>query len=149
MRFHRRALALCIAAVLLAGPPGRAPAVGAADRWRPVASESGPSSSSVAAPASREVDPPVEPIAGRVYFAETGPNLGGRFREYWEAGGGLAQFGFPLGEPFEEELGEGKGHVVQYSERARFEYHQENAPPCDVLLGQFGRQILAGVEDER
>jgi hypothetical protein len=32
---------------------------------------------------------------------------------------------------------------VQYFERARFEHHPENAPPYDVLLGQFGRSILA------
>jgi hypothetical protein len=32
---------------------------------------------------------------------------------------------------------------VQYFERARFEYHPENADPQDqVLLGQFGRRIL-------
>jgi hypothetical protein len=30
---------------------------------------------------------------------------------------------------------------VQYFERARFEYHPENAAPYDVLLGQFGRQF--------
>jgi hypothetical protein len=27
------------------------------------------------------------------------------------------------------------------------EYHPENQPPHDVLLGQFGRRILAGVPD--
>jgi len=32
---------------------------------------------------------------------------------------------------------------VQYFERARFEYHPENAAPYDILLGQFGRQIYA------
>jgi hypothetical protein len=31
---------------------------------------------------------------------------------------------------------------VQYFERARFEYHPENPAPYDILLGQFGRQIL-------
>jgi hypothetical protein len=32
---------------------------------------------------------------------------------------------------------------VQYFERARFEHHPENSAPNDVLLGQFGRRILA------
>jgi hypothetical protein len=40
-------------------------------------------------------------------------------------------------------LEDGNVYTVQYFERARFEYHPENAPPYDVLLGQFGRQILA------
>jgi len=33
---------------------------------------------------------------------------------------------------------------VQYFERARFEYHPENPNPYMILLGQFGRRILAG-----
>jgi hypothetical protein len=31
---------------------------------------------------------------------------------------------------------------VQYFERARFEYHPENQPPYDVLLGLLGRQLF-------
>ena len=42
---------------------------------------------------------------------------------------------------------DGRTYRVQYFERARFEEHPENQPPFDVLLGQFGRQILA--ENER
>jgi hypothetical protein len=94
----------------------------------------------------QEVAPPVEPREGAAYFPETGHTLGGRFREYWEGNGGLAQFGFPLTEPFEEVLEDGGVYAVQYLERARFEYPPEHAPPFDVLLGQFGRQILAEAE---
>jgi hypothetical protein len=83
------------------------------------------------------------PRRGASYFPETGHNLGGRFREYWEANGGLAQFGFPLSEEFVERLEDGREYTVQYFERARLELHPENAPPYDVLLGQFGRRILA------
>jgi hypothetical protein len=86
---------------------------------------------------------PAEPAPDARYFPESGHTLGGRFLEYWEANGGLPQFGFPLTEPFEERLEDGAVYLVQYFERARFEYHPENALPEDVQLGQFGRRILA------
>jgi N-acetylneuraminic acid mutarotase len=89
-------------------------------------------------------DPPVSPQAGARFFALTGHNVSGGFLAYWEANGGLAQFGYPLTETITETLEDGKPYKVQYFERARFEYHPENAAPYDVLLGQFGRQILAG-----
>jgi len=38
---------------------------------------------------------------------------------------------------------------VQYFERARFEYHPEHVAPYDILLGQFGRQILASAPTTR
>jgi len=87
-------------------------------------------------------DPPALPAPGTRYFTETGHNLGGSFQRYWEANGGLAQFGYPLTDEFKEQLADGNTYTVQYFERARFEYHPENSPPYDVLLGQFGRQIL-------
>ena len=37
---------------------------------------------------------------------------------------------------------------MQYFERARFEWHPENRPPYDVLLGLLGRTITAGRENE-
>jgi hypothetical protein len=91
----------------------------------------------------RPADPPVAPLAGADYFTETGHNLRGRFADYWRANGGLAQFGYPISEEFVEVLDNGKPYTVQYFERARFEYHPENTDPqYQVLLGQFGRQIL-------
>ena len=87
------------------------------------------------------LDPPVGPLPGRVYFPETGHTLGGSFFGYWQANGGLAQFGLPLSEEFEEQLENGQVYTVQYFERARLESHPENAPPYDVLLGHFGRRI--------
>ena len=89
------------------------------------------------------VDPPAARASRAAYFPETGHNLDGRFRAYWEANGGLAQFGFPISEVITEQLEDGKTYQVQYFERARFEHHPENAAPYDVLLGQFGRRILA------
>ncbi|HEX5505772.1 MAG TPA: hypothetical protein VFW96_24355 [Thermomicrobiales bacterium] len=88
-------------------------------------------------------DPPAAARPGEAYFAATGHNLGGGFLAYWRANGGLAQFGYPLTEEFTQYLEDGRPYTVQYFERARFEYHPENQPPYDVLLGQFGRRILA------
>ena len=86
---------------------------------------------------------PAAPLAGDDYFAETGHNVDARFMAYWLSNGGLAQFAFPLTEPFEQRLEDGKLYLVQYFERARFEHHPEHAgTPYEVLLGQFGRTIL-------
>jgi hypothetical protein len=95
----------------------------------------------------RPQDPPAIPKAGQTYFAETGHNLGASFLAYWQSNGGLAQFGFPISEVFREQLEDGREYEVQYFERARFELHLENAPPYDVLLGQFGRRILHGMDN--
>ncbi|HET8627379.1 MAG TPA: serine hydrolase [Thermomicrobiales bacterium] len=90
-----------------------------------------------------DVSPPAKPLAGQAYFPETGHNLGGAFLAYWQANGGLAQFGYPISEVFQQQLEDGKIYTVQYFERARFEEHPENQPPYTILLGQFGRHILA------
>ncbi len=92
----------------------------------------------------RPADPPVTAIPGAAYFAPTGHNLSGQFLAYWQRHGGLAQFGYPISEVIRETLSDGREYEVQYFERARFEYHPENQAPYDILLGQFGRQILAG-----
>lgn len=84
---------------------------------------------------------PVAPLGGASHFPQTGHNLGGGFRDYWLANGGLAQFGFPITEERRERLEDGNEYTVQYFERARLEYHPENVAPYDVLLGQFGRRI--------
>jgi hypothetical protein len=74
-----------------------------------------------------------------VLFAETGKRLGGRFLKYWQEHGGLAQQGLPISDEFTEVSDvNGKPYVVQYFERAVFEYHPENSPPYDVLLSLLG-----------
>jgi hypothetical protein len=92
-------------------------------------------------------DQPSDPIAGAVYFAETGHNISRRdFADYYAAHGGLAQFGYPLGEESAETLEDGQRYSVQYFERARFESHPEiRDAENQVLLGQFGRRFLAEV----
>jgi outer membrane protein assembly factor BamB len=72
-------------------------------------------------------------------FPETGHTLRGRFQEYWETHGGLAQQGYPLTDELPEKSAlDGKTYTVQYFERAVFEWHPENQPPYDVLLAQLG-----------
>jgi beta propeller repeat protein len=72
-------------------------------------------------------------------FPETGKTASGRFLQYWEQNGGLAQQGYPISEPFVEiSETDGKPYLVQYFERAVFEYHPENPPPGDVLLSLLG-----------
>ena len=74
-----------------------------------------------------------------VTFKETGRTVCGRFLEYWNKNGGLAQQGFPLTETFVEVSDlDGKPYAVQYFERAVFELHPENKAPYDVLLSQLG-----------
>ena len=76
----------------------------------------------------------------------TGHTLAAPMRAYWERYGGLAQFGYPLTEPFTETLNttdprdqRPQIYQVQYFERARFEYHPEYAgTPSEVLLGLLG-----------
>ena len=91
-------------------------------------------------------DPAVAARPGARFFPETGHNVDGGFLAFWIEKGGLPQFGYPLTEVIDERLPDDKGQMrsykVQYFERARFEYHPENAAPYDILLGQFGRQIL-------
>jgi hypothetical protein len=77
-------------------------------------------------------------------FVETGQCVRGKFFERWERHG-LAGNGYPLTGEIRQTLEDGNEHTVQYFERVRMEQHPENAPPHDILLGQFGRRILAGV----
>jgi hypothetical protein len=93
-------------------------------------------------PTARVNDPH---LAGVSYFPETGHTLRGEFQNYWRANGGLAQFGFPVTEEYSEvNPDDGKTYLVQYFERARFEYHPEFAGTrYAVLLGLLGRTVTA------
>ncbi len=75
-------------------------------------------------------------------FAETGYRVSGRFLDYWERNGGLPIFGYPISEARHEIGSDGQAYLVQWFERNRFEYHPENAPPDDVLLGLLGIAAL-------
>jgi hypothetical protein len=72
-------------------------------------------------------------------FPQTGKQVCGRFLQYWQQNGGLAQQGLPLTGEFTEVSDlNGQSYTVQYFERAVFEKHPENAAPFDVLLSQLG-----------
>jgi hypothetical protein len=72
-------------------------------------------------------------------FPETKQSVCGRFLNYWQNHGGLAQQGFPISGEFQEKSDlNGQIYTVQYFERAVFEFHPENQPPNDVLLSQLG-----------
>jgi hypothetical protein len=77
---------------------------------------------------------------GSILFPETGKRVGGKFLEYWQRNGGLAQQGFPISDEFVEVSDlDGKPYLVQYFERAVFEMHPENVgTPYEVLLSQLG-----------
>jgi len=89
----------------------------------------------------RKPDPPssAPPAGDSLFFPQTGHSIGGSFRAYWEAHGGLAVFGLPLTEEITED-----GRRVQWFERTRFEFNpQEAGTPNEVILGQLGRTRLA------
>jgi spore germination protein len=87
---------------------------------------------------------PIPTTPEQTYFIETRHTLRGGFYRYWRQNGGLARFGFPLTEEFEEaDPATGTRRVVQYFERARFEYNASLAgTPFEVQLGHLGRWAL-------
>lgn len=80
------------------------------------------------------------PIQGCRGFPETGYYLCGGFLSFWERNGGLERFGFPITNQITENIG-GRDYSVQYFERRRMEFHPENRPPFDILLGLLGTEL--------
>jgi hypothetical protein len=79
------------------------------------------------------------PGSGSRTFPETKQTVTGIFLEYWDKNGGLPQQGYPISGLINEVSDlNGKPYVVQYFERAVFEYHPENQLPYNVLLSQLG-----------
>jgi hypothetical protein len=66
-----------------------------------------------------------------------------RFAQYWQSKGGLSLFGYAISsERLEKSLTDGKEYIVQWFERARFEYHPEHlGTPHEVMLGLLGSQL--------
>jgi type VII secretion-associated serine protease mycosin len=97
-------------------------------------------------PAAFDKVAPVDSTADRVYFAPVGHTLKGAFLKFWQQNGGLAIFGYPLSEEFQEvSPTDGKSYTVQYFERNRFEYHPEYAGTrSEVLMGLLGVEMTRG-----
>lgn len=80
---------------------------------------------------------------GEKCFKETGRCMHGLFLGYWQANGGVVQFGFPITDELSED-----GRTVQYTERARFEWHSDKRDTqYAVLLSLLGAQLAAGRAD--
>lgn len=84
-----------------------------------------------------------QPVPDCRSFPETGYYLCGGFLTYWERNGGLERFGFPITDQIAERI-EGRELTVQYFERRRMEFHPQNRPPFDILLGLLGREVRQG-----
>ena len=89
-------------------------------------------------------------MADGKFFPETGHFVGGGFWQFWSQFGGLAVFGLPLTDELEEDVPcsdpkcrrAGQQHVVQYFERAVFEWHPGVWPErYDVLLRRIGAEV--------
>ena len=75
----------------------------------------------------------------------SGFRVSGRFTDFWRTYGGLPTFGYAIsGERQEINPTDGQPYIVQWFERARFEWHPENSAPHNVLLGLLGEQVTAG-----
>ncbi|MEO7913173.1 MAG: YbaY family lipoprotein [Roseiflexaceae bacterium] len=103
--------------------------------------------------------------AGCRYFPETQHSVcdqvgGSGFLSYWSANGlefdrargkssaeSLALFGLPLTEPMTMTL-EGQPFLVQWFERARFEWHPDNTAAYRVLLGRLGVEVQSPPLDQ-
>lgn len=77
--------------------------------------------------------------AGTQHTLRNGP---APFRSFWQNNGGLAVFGLPKSEQFQEvNKADGKTYWVQYFERQRMEWHpDEQDPKYRILLGLLGNE---------
>ena len=83
------------------------------------------------------------PDPARETFSPTGYTVAGPFLQTWRAGGGLPRFGYPLTAARLERTETGALQVVQWFERARFEWHPENRGTAhEVLQGRLGAELL-------
>jgi hypothetical protein len=67
------------------------------------------------------------------FFAATGHSMKDGFLNYWESHGGTRIFGYPISAQFGH-----RGMVVQFTERAIFEFHPDNPPGWRILFERLG-----------
>jgi hypothetical protein len=76
-------------------------------------------------------------LSGCRYFQETDHKVCYSFLDFFNKYGGIAQFGYPISD---FELLE--GHVVQFFQLARFEWHPEDSEGERVVLGDLGTEYF-------
>jgi hypothetical protein len=72
--------------------------------------------------------------------------LTGKFSDYWNDHGQLQMFGIPYTTIINEEI-DGDMYLVQYTERARFEWHPKLPKKFQVSLGRLGYLAAQGRTD--
>ena len=78
---------------------------------------------------------------GGPYFADTGHSVSGEFWSYYQSQPNASLvFGSPITEQFTDSR---SGRLIQYFQRARFEYFPENPPGKRVVLSQLGSLVIA------
>lgn len=71
------------------------------------------------------------------HFPETGFSVCYAFLDFFNANGQVSQFGYPI-----SNFKVHDGRIVQYFQRARFEWHPELAPGQRVTLGNLGAEYF-------
>lgn len=71
------------------------------------------------------------------YFPDTGHQVCYSFRDFFNANGGIAQFGYPI-----SDLEYHEGRIVQWFQRASFVWHPELAPGSRVVLADLGQRYF-------
>ncbi|MDW8328192.1 MAG: hypothetical protein RMK99_16635 [Anaerolineales bacterium] len=69
-------------------------------------------------------------------FPQTGHAVDPTFAAYFEARGGVAEFGYPITYAYIE-----NGLLVQYFQNVRMEYHPYNPDPYKIQLGLLGEEL--------
>jgi hypothetical protein len=95
-------------------------------------------------PISSQSIPPFDHPQRR-YYPQTGHTLSYGFLQYYDTHGGLDVFGYPITEMLNE-----PGHVAQYFQRGKMEWHPENPIGSQVTLGALGNEyiLLANVSQQ-
>lgn len=86
------------------------------------------------------------PMADGHYFSATGYYVGGAFFQFWSEYGALPIFGLPLSNEQPGPCEDGATRTIQWFERARFEYHPEEAAGYTVLVTRLGAAAMASLD---
>lgn len=84
---------------------------------------------------SNRMEPPTAAEPTVRYFSETGHYLKYGFKEFWQANGALAYFGYPITEEFTETAFDGQQVTVQYFERSKLEFVKATGTTRIGLVG--------------